>query len=126
MLAKALEEDPNVFDYDAAVETDRAAASKGASAAAARAAAAAAAPKQPRYIASILEQAQMRKREQDLITERRLVGAAAGLLRPFFSAWLVAPDRSNRHRQRPCSPPMPPDAPAGKRKQQPLPHACLE
>lgn len=75
MLAKALEEDPNVFDYDAAVETDIAAAAASGSRGAQRQQAAAAAARQPRYIASILEQAQMRKREQDIIAERRLVSA---------------------------------------------------
>jgi len=70
MLTKALEEDPNVFDYDAAFETDKAA-EQAAQRTAQRSAAAVV--KQPRYIASILEQAQQRKREQELIMERRLV-----------------------------------------------------
>jgi hypothetical protein len=107
MLAKALEEDPNVFDYDAAVDEDAraaerqsglgGAASGAAGAAAAAAARAAAARQQPRYISSILEQAQNRKKEQELIMERKLVGscgAPAGAVLWTELSHLPAPSRA--------------------------------
>ncbi len=65
MYAAALAEDPNAFDYDGVYESiqeqktvpkmqDRL-------------------DRKPKYIASLLEQAQMRKREEGISYERRLV-----------------------------------------------------
>eukprot|EP00882_Tetradesmus_deserticola_P030446 GHRQ01034190.1.p3 GENE.GHRQ01034190.1~~GHRQ01034190.1.p3 ORF type:complete len:107 (-),score=28.15 GHRQ01034190.1:129-449(-) len=65
MYAAALADDPNAFAYDGVYESMQQEK---------------AAPKaqdkvvrQPKYIANLLEQAQQRKREQDITNERRLV-----------------------------------------------------
>lgn len=65
MYAAALAEDPNAFDYDGVYESIQEQK---------------AAPKQqdridrkPKYIASLLEQAEVRKREEGITYERRLV-----------------------------------------------------
>lgn len=65
MYAAALAEDPNAFDYDGVYDSIQEQK---------------AAPKQqdridrkPKYIANLLEQAQVRKREQDISYESRLV-----------------------------------------------------
>lgn len=68
MYAAALAEDPSVFDYDGVYDKlqqvkvvpkqqDKIS-------------------RQPRYIASLVEQAQVRKKEQDIAYERRLVSGA--------------------------------------------------
>lgn len=65
MYAAALAQDPNAFNYDEVYDNIQEQKS---------------APKQqdridrkPKYIASLLEQAQVRKREEDITYERRLV-----------------------------------------------------
>lgn len=65
MYAAALADDPNAFDYDAVYDSIQEQK---------------VAPKQqeridrkPKYIASLLEQAQVRKREEGITFERRLV-----------------------------------------------------
>lgn len=69
MYAAALAEDPSAFDYDGVYDSiqeeklapkmqDRAA-------------------RQPKYIASLLEQAQLRKREQEITNERIMVSCRA-------------------------------------------------
>jgi coiled-coil domain-containing protein 55 len=65
MYAAALAEDPNAFDYDGvydSIQQERAAPKAQDKVA-----------RQPKYIANLLEQAQLRKREQDITNERRLV-----------------------------------------------------
>jgi coiled-coil domain-containing protein 55 len=65
MYAAALAEDPNAFDYDGVYDSIQQ--EKAAPKAQDKVA------RQPKYIANLLEQAQLRKREQDITTERRLV-----------------------------------------------------
>ncbi|WIA28554.1 hypothetical protein OEZ86_011094 [Tetradesmus obliquus] len=65
MYAAALAEDPNAFDYDGVYDSIQQ--EKAAPKAQDKVA------RQPKYIANLLEQAQLRKREQDITNERRLL-----------------------------------------------------
>jgi coiled-coil domain-containing protein 55 len=69
MYAAALAEDPNAFDYDGVYDSIQQ--EKAAPKAQDKVA------RQPKYIANLLEQAQQRKREQDITNERRLVSCLA-------------------------------------------------
>ncbi len=64
MHAAALSEDPSVFDYDGIYDTMQE--TKAAPVAAARA------QRSSKYIEDLLDKAQQRQREQDIIYERRL------------------------------------------------------
>ncbi|GFR52864.1 hypothetical protein Agub_g15492, partial [Astrephomene gubernaculifera] len=61
--AEALAQDPSVFDYDGTYDAEARAAPKQQEKV----------QRQSKYIASLLEQAQQRKREQDVLYERRMV-----------------------------------------------------
>lgn len=69
MYATALAEDPNAFEYDGVYESmqEQKAVPKQREKLA----------RQPKYISSLLEQAELRKREQEITYERQLVSAAA-------------------------------------------------